>query len=64
MARAMQFSQRVNPGGNLEALFVEDQFKATSWLTLTGGCALTHLTGRSPRMPPTPRRCRDSDSQA
>ena len=32
-----QFSQRVHPKGSLEALFLEDQFKATSWLTFTGG---------------------------
>ncbi|HZP24046.1 MAG TPA: TonB-dependent receptor [Terriglobales bacterium] len=40
-----QFSQRVRPKGNLEALFLEDQFKATSWLTLTGGMRLTHFAG-------------------
>ena len=39
------FSQRVFPGGNLEALFLEDQFKATSWLTLSGGIRLTHFAG-------------------
>lgn len=34
------------PGsGNLEAGFFEDQFKATSWLTLTGGLRLTHFSG-------------------
>jgi len=40
------FSQRVSPGGNLEAVFLEDQFKATSWLTLTGGIRLTHFGGQ------------------
>jgi hypothetical protein len=40
-----QFSQRIHPGGNLEALFLEDQFKAASWLTLTGGIRLTHFAG-------------------
>ena len=40
-----QFSQRVYPKGNLEALFLEDQFKATSWLTFTGGIRLTHFSG-------------------
>ena len=40
-----QFSQRVFPGGNLEALFLEDQFKATNWLTLSGGIRLTHFAG-------------------
>jgi hypothetical protein len=39
------FSQRVYPAGNLEALYLEDQFKAMSWLTLTGGIRLTHFAG-------------------
>ena len=40
-----QLSQRVFPKGNVEATFLEDQFKATSWLTLTGGIRLTHFAG-------------------
>jgi outer membrane receptor protein involved in Fe transport len=40
-----QFTQRVFPKGNLEALFLEDQFKAASWLTFTGGIRLTHFAG-------------------
>src|ERR1019366_3497889 len=40
------FSQRVSPGGNLEAVFLEGQFKATSWLTLTGGIRLKHFDGQ------------------
>ena len=40
-----EFSQRVYPGGNMEAVFLEDQFKAASWLTLTGGIRLTHFAG-------------------
>jgi outer membrane receptor protein involved in Fe transport len=31
--------------GNLQAIFIEDQFKATSWLTLNGGVRLTHFQG-------------------
>ncbi len=31
--------------GDLEALFVEEQFKATSWLTFNGGGRLTHFAG-------------------
>jgi outer membrane receptor for ferrienterochelin and colicin len=31
--------------GHLEALFLEDQYRATSWLTLTAGVRLTHFTG-------------------
>ncbi len=40
-----QFSQRVYPGGYLFAGFLEDQFKATSWLTFTGGIRMTHFSG-------------------
>ncbi len=40
-----QFSQRVYPGGYLFAGFLEDQFKATSWLTFTGGLRMTHFSG-------------------
>jgi hypothetical protein len=39
------FSQTVKPGGNLEAIFLGDQLKATSWLTLNGGVRLTHFDG-------------------
>lgn len=31
--------------GHLEAAFLEDQFKPTPWLTLTGGVRLTHFSG-------------------
>ncbi len=31
--------------GHLEAAFLEDQFKLTPWLTLTGGVRLTHFSG-------------------
>ncbi len=31
--------------GNLEAGYLEDQFKVTHWLTLTGGLRLTHFSG-------------------
>ena len=31
--------------GQLESAFLEDQYKATSWLTLTGGVRLTHFGG-------------------
>ena len=32
--------------GNLEAAFLEDQFKPLSWLTLTAGVRLTHFARR------------------
>ncbi len=31
--------------GQLESLFVEDQYKVLPWLTLTGGARLTHFAG-------------------
>jgi outer membrane cobalamin receptor len=34
-----------NISGNLEAAWVEDQYKATSWLTLNGGVRQTHFSG-------------------
>ncbi|HEX3354496.1 MAG TPA: TonB-dependent receptor [Terriglobales bacterium] len=36
-------NQREMVWGNVEALFLEDQFKLTSWLTLNGGVRLTHF---------------------
>jgi hypothetical protein len=38
-------SQTVTPGGNIEALFAEDQYRITSWLTLSGGLRYTHFSG-------------------
>src|SRR5262249_19610413 len=36
---------RTIPWANNEALFLEDQFKATTWLTFNGGIRLTHYGG-------------------
>src|SRR5204863_4465139 len=36
---------RTEPWANSEALFIEDQFKATNWLTFNGGLRLTHYGG-------------------
>jgi outer membrane receptor protein involved in Fe transport len=38
-------AQTSEPNGDLEAAFAEDQFKASSWLTLTGGVRFTHFHG-------------------
>jgi outer membrane receptor for ferrienterochelin and colicin len=38
-------SVREEPSGNLSAVFVQDTFSATSWLTLTGGVRQTHFAG-------------------
>ena len=40
-------AETVKPTGNLEALFVEDQYKPFSWLTLTGGIRFTHFSSSS-----------------
>ena len=37
--------------GNLEAIFVQDQVKATSWLTLNGGVRLTHFANTAAQNP-------------
>jgi len=37
--------QRTIPWANVETIFLEDQFKATSWLTFNGGVRLTHYAG-------------------
>jgi len=36
---------RTQPWANTEAVFVEDQLKATTWLTFNGGLRLTHYEG-------------------
>jgi len=38
-------SQRQTLWGNTEAIFLEDQFRVTHWLTLNGGVRLTHFEG-------------------
>jgi outer membrane receptor protein involved in Fe transport len=37
--------QKVRPPGNLEAVFLEDQYRVSNWLTLNGGIRLTHFSG-------------------
>jgi outer membrane receptor protein involved in Fe transport len=41
--------------GNLEAIFLEDQYKALSWLTLTAGVRLTHFAGAISENAASPR---------
>ena len=50
-----QFHQTVTPTGSLEALFLEDQFKAFSWLTFTGGLRYTHFDGNITQNATDPR---------
>lgn len=39
------FRDSENSSGSLQALFAEDQFRATSWLTLNAGIRQTHFSG-------------------
>jgi outer membrane receptor protein involved in Fe transport len=45
----------VNPQGSLTALYAEDQFKVTSWLTLNGGLRQTHFSGNVVENATSPR---------
>jgi len=47
--------QRQKPNGNLEALFLEDQYKLAGWLTLNGGMRLTHFSGSLSENAASPR---------
>jgi outer membrane receptor protein involved in Fe transport len=42
---APHLNQNKSTRGSLEAVFLEDQYKATSWLTLTAGVRMTHFQG-------------------
>src|SRR5580698_9755263 len=46
---------QVNPLGSLTALYAEDQFKVTSWLTLNGGLRQTHFSGNAVENATSPR---------
>lgn len=43
--RGLALRQRENLWGNLGALFLEDQYKLTPWLTVSGGVRLTRFSG-------------------
>ena len=47
--------QRIRPGGHLEAGFLEDQFKVTPWLSLSGGIRLTNFSGAVNEKAASPR---------
>ncbi len=44
-ANGIPIEQRLSPSGSLEAGFFQDQFRATSWLSLNGGLRLTRYSG-------------------
>jgi hypothetical protein len=41
----VNLQERDRIGGSLQALFLADQYKPTSWLTIGGGVRLTHFSG-------------------
>jgi outer membrane receptor protein involved in Fe transport len=43
--QGLSVAQAVTVNGNLSAAFVDDQYRPTKWLTLTGGVRLTHFDG-------------------
>ncbi|HEX6716823.1 MAG TPA: TonB-dependent receptor [Pyrinomonadaceae bacterium] len=51
----INLQQRENPHGNLEAFFAEDQYKPTSWLTLSGGLRFTRFHGSQTENATDPR---------
>ncbi len=51
----LSLADRQATTGHLEALFLEDQYKALSWLTLTAGVRLTHFTGAISENAASPR---------
>ncbi len=52
---AQALEQRQKLSGNLEALFLEDQYKLTRWLTLNAGTRLTHFSGSLSETAASPR---------
>ncbi|HEX8983807.1 MAG TPA: TonB-dependent receptor [Bryobacteraceae bacterium] len=48
-------TQHAGRSGQLEAVFAEDQFKLTQWITVTGGVRLTRFTGAISENAASPR---------
>ena len=51
----VSLAQKESPTGNLEALFVEDEYQVASWLRLNGGVRLTHYSGSLSENAASPR---------
>ena len=51
----LSLAQDKPSAGHLEALFLEDQYKPLSWLTLSAGVRLTHFTGAISENAASPR---------
>jgi hypothetical protein len=52
---AAEINHREKLGGNLEALFLEDQFRALNWLTLNAGVRITRFSGELTETAASPR---------
>jgi outer membrane receptor for ferrienterochelin and colicin len=51
----LRISQSEIPTGNLEAVFLEDEYQAAPWLRLNGGLRLTHFDGSISENAASPR---------
>jgi TonB dependent receptor-like, beta-barrel/Carboxypeptidase regulatory-like domain/TonB-dependent Receptor Plug Domain len=51
----LSLAQEKNTSGHLETLFLEEQYKALDWLTLTAGARLTHFNGAIAENAASPR---------
>lgn len=49
------FADRETPSGHLEAIFFQDKFRATPWLTLDGGVRQTYFSGAISEAATSPR---------
>ena len=51
----LSFSQRQKPSGNLEAFYLEDQYRPIAWFTLTAGLRATRFSGEFDETATDPR---------
>ena len=51
----ISLAQRQKLNGNLAAVFIEDQYQPTNWLTLTGGARFTRFRGALNESATSPR---------
>ena len=51
----LSLAQRQNTSGHLETAFMEEQYKALDWLTLTAGARFTHFSGAIAENAASPR---------
>jgi hypothetical protein len=51
----LSIRQGQSPTGNLQAIFLGDEYQATSWLRLNGGVRLTHFAGSISEKAASPR---------